>query len=76
MNRGRGLLFDVNLPLREVVNDGQSLTANHTVSKRRGIGALGAKGLVELTVAIETHAGNSIRGSSDAPERYSTQDVM
>lgn len=76
MYRGRGLLLDVNLPLREMVNDGQSLTEEHTVSKGRGIEELGVKGLVELTVAIETHAGNSIRGSSDAPERYSTQDVI
>ena len=28
------------------------------------------------TVAIETQAGSSIRGSSDAPERYNTQEVI
>lgn len=58
-----------------MVNDGQSLSTDHMVSNGPGIGALGAMGVVKLTVAIETQAGNSIRGSSDAPERYSTQDV-
>ena len=29
-----------------------------------------------LTVAMETQAGSSIRGSSEAPERYNTQDVI
>lgn len=28
------------------------------------------------TVAIETQAGSSIRGSSEAPERYKTQEVI
>lgn len=35
-----------------------------------------SKDIIMQTVAIDTHAGSSIRGSLEAPERYRTQVVM
>lgn len=64
-------LFDVDLTLGEVVEYGQGLQASSVL-----LGQPGPRSRSRPTVAMDTQAGSSMRGSSEAPERYSTQEVI
>ena len=73
----RRLPFDIDLALRDVIEKGQGLTiARHVVSQLLARPRPGRGGQSSLTVAIETQAGRSMRGSCDAPERKRTHEQM
>ena len=63
-----GFLFDADLPLGEVVKYGHCLQC---FSVKRPSSASSRP-----TVAMDTRAESSMRGSSEVPERYKTQEVI